>query len=150
MTPREPELTVRAVATGTVLGAVLSLCNLYSGLKIGWGFNMSITAALLGWGFWSIVTLGRPNARFSKLENNLNQTGASAGASISSAGLVSAIPAWTMMTGQTLSLPVLAFWLFAISMVGANDCLRPSPMNSPCRFTLRWLSCLSSALLQSM
>lgn len=112
------ELTLRAIVTGAVLGGLLSLCNIYSGLRIGWGFNMSITAALLGWGFWSIVTLGRPNARFSKLENNLNQTGASAGASISSAGLVSAIPAWTMMTGQTLSLPVLAFWLFAISMVG--------------------------------
>ena len=112
------ELTLRAIVTGTVLGGMLSLCNIYSGLRIGWGFNMSITAALLGWGFWSIVTLGRPGARFSKLENNLNQTGASAGASISSAGLVSAIPAWTMMTGQTLSLPVLAFWLFAISMVG--------------------------------
>lgn len=112
------ELTLRAVLTGTVLGGLLSLCNIYSGLRIGWGFNMSITAALLGWGFWSIATVGRPGARFTKLENNLNQTGASAGASISSAGLVSAIPAWTMMTGQTLSWPVLAFWLFAISMVG--------------------------------
>ncbi len=59
----ERELTVRAVATGAVLGGVLSLCNIYSGLRIGWGFNMSITAALLGWGFWSTVTLGRPSAR---------------------------------------------------------------------------------------
>ena len=114
----ERELTLRAVLTGALLGGVLSLCNIYSGLRIGWGFNMSITAALLGWGMWSLFTTGRPHARFSKLENNLNQTGASAGASISSAGLVSAIPAWTMITGHSLSWPALAAWLFTISMVG--------------------------------
>lgn len=113
----ERELTLRAVLTGAVLGGVLSLCNIYSGLRIGWGFNMSITAALIGWGFWTTLATG--NARpFTKLENNLNLTGASAGASISSAGLVSAIPAWTMMTGQTLSFPALAFWTFWISMLG--------------------------------
>ncbi len=113
----ERELTVRAVVTGAVLGGVLSLCNIYSGLRIGWGFNMSITAALIGWGFWSLArTAGA--APFTKLENNLNLTGASAGASISSAGLVSAIPAWTMMTGQTLSFTSLAIWTFWISMLG--------------------------------
>jgi len=29
------QLTVRAVATGMVLGGLLSLCNIYNGLKIG-------------------------------------------------------------------------------------------------------------------
>lgn len=115
--PSERELTVRAVATGALLGGVLSLCNIYSGLRIGWGFNMSITAALLGWGFWSLAR-GLGAARLSKLENNLNQTGASAGASISSAGLVSAIPAWTLMTGQTLSWGALAAWTACIGLLG--------------------------------
>jgi len=46
----DPQLTIRAVLTGMVLGGILSLCNIYSGLKIGWGFNMSITAMLLGFG----------------------------------------------------------------------------------------------------
>lgn len=113
------ELTVRALATGTLLGAVLSLCNIYSGLRIGWGFNMSITAALLGWGFWRAMagTTGRSSS-FGKLENNLSQTAASAGASISSAGLVSAIPAMTMLTGQELSYPALAGWTFVIGSTG--------------------------------
>lgn len=116
--PREAELTLRAVMTGAVLGAVLSLCNIYSGLRIGWGFNMSITAALLGWGFWRVVSGATGTPTFSKLENNINQTGASAGASISSAGLVSAIPAMTMLTGQTLSYVELASWTFVIGMTG--------------------------------
>jgi hypothetical protein len=32
-----------------VLGGVLSLCNVYTALKIGWGTNMSITAAVAQW-----------------------------------------------------------------------------------------------------
>ena len=49
-------LTFRAVATGAALGALLSVCNVYSGLKIGWGFNMSIVAALLSFGFWGALS----------------------------------------------------------------------------------------------
>jgi len=112
-----PELTLRAALTGTLLGAVLSLCNIYSGLKIGWGFNMSITAALLAFGIWRAAQAAGAPA-FGKLENNINQTAASAGASISSAGLVSAIPAMTMLTGRTLGFLELASWTFLISMVG--------------------------------
>ena len=48
-----PQLTVRALVTGCLLGGVLSLSNIYAGLKIGWGFNMSITAMLIGFGFFN-------------------------------------------------------------------------------------------------
>lgn len=112
-----PQLTVRAVLTGMVLGGTLSLCNIYAGLKIGWGFNMSITAMLLAFGFWKLPELlgARP---FGMLENNINQTAASAAASVSSAGLVSAIPALTLLTGEQFTFWVLASWVFAVSAVG--------------------------------
>jgi hypothetical protein len=42
-----PQLTIRALATGMTLGGVLSTCNIYTGLKIGWSTNMSITGILL-------------------------------------------------------------------------------------------------------
>lgn len=115
--PAERELSFRSIATGVLLGGVLSLCNIYSGLKIGWSFNLSITAALIGFGVWrgAQVVGARP---FGKLENNLNQTAASAGASISSAGLVSAIPALTVMTGRTFSWAELALWTFLIGLTG--------------------------------
>ena len=75
-----------------VLGGVLSLCNIYSGLKIGWGFNMSITAMLLSFGLYrSLERFGGPPP-YGMLENNINQTAASAGANISSAGLVAPYP----------------------------------------------------------
>lgn len=114
-----PQLTVRAVATGMVLGGVLSLCNIYAGLKIGWGFNMSITAMLLAFGFWKIAEV-RGAKPFGMLENNINQTAASAAGSVSSAGLVSAIPALTLLTGQQFSFPVLAFWVFSVCVIGVS------------------------------
>lgn len=111
-------LTLRALVTGMVLGAVLTPCNIYSGLKIGWSFNMSITAALLSLLFWRIwqQSVGAPT--FGIGENAINQTAASSAASIVSGGLVAPIPAYTLLTGQTLSLPALIAWVFAVSVLG--------------------------------
>ncbi|MCB9603557.1 MAG: OPT/YSL family transporter [Sandaracinus sp.] len=107
-----PQLTIRAVLTGCLVGGVLSLCNVYAGLKIGWGFNMSITAMLIAFGLFKAF---RP---MGMLENNINQTTASSAASISSAGLVAAIPAYTILTDDKLSYVVLVIWTAAVSFVG--------------------------------
>ncbi|MEZ4223668.1 MAG: OPT family oligopeptide transporter [Polyangiaceae bacterium] len=112
------QLTLRSVLTGMGFGALLSLCNIYSGLKIGWGTNMSITAALLGFAFWQVMTRVAKREPFGIAENTVAQTGASAGASISSAGLVAPIPALTMLTGQTLAWQWLATWVFSVACVG--------------------------------
>ena len=114
----QPQLTLRALATGMVLGAILAPCNIYAGLKIGWSFNMSVAAALLSYGFWQGLHragVGRP---WGMLENNINQTGASAGAAIASAGLVAPIPALTMLTGFQLPYTELIIWVFCVSFVG--------------------------------
>lgn len=113
-----PQATLRAILTGMTLGGVLALCNIYSGLKIGWSSNMSVTAALLGFGFWQLVTAVGGARRFGILESNINQTAASAGAAISSAGLVAPIPALAMLTGQTLPWHLLAIWVLSVALVG--------------------------------
>lgn len=115
------QLTLRAAATGAVLGALLVPCNVYSGLKIGWSFNMSIAAALLSCGFWGIARRGLGQERiptWGLLENNVNQTCASSAASIISAGLVAPIPALAILTGKTMTWPVLSVWLFTVSCIG--------------------------------
>lgn len=112
------QFTFRAVFTGMLLGGVLSLCNVYLGLKIGWGFNMSITAALLGFAFWHLSTHLFKTSPFGMLENNMNQTAASAAASISSAGLVAPIPALTMLTDYEWSYTILVVWTLSVSLVG--------------------------------
>ncbi len=113
-----PQFTPRAVLTGMTLAALLSMCNIYTGLKIGWSLNMSITAALLSFGFWKILEKTARTREWGILENNVNQTAASSGASVSSAGLVAPIPALAMLTGQTLGWPYLALWVFSVCLVG--------------------------------
>ncbi|MFU8892579.1 MAG: OPT family oligopeptide transporter [Luteolibacter sp.] len=113
-----PQLTLRAVITGMVFGSILSLCNLYVGLKIGWGIGMSLTAALLAYGFWQILQQTGKCRGLSILETNISQTGASAAASITGAGLVAPIPAYTIITGETLPWIALVIWTFSVCLVG--------------------------------
>lgn len=113
-----PQLTIRAVVTGMVLGALLTPCNVYSGLKIGWSFNMSIAAALLSFAFWRSAERIAGVRPWGMLENNINQTAASSAASIISAGLVAPIPALTLLTGKSLAYPLLAVWVLVVSLLG--------------------------------
>jgi OPT family oligopeptide transporter len=112
------QLTLRAVATGVLLGGGLSLCNIYTGLKVGWGLSMSITAALLSFGAWQMLRMVLGGRSFNIFETNISQTAASSGASISSAGLVAPIPALTMITGQVLGWAPLVAWTFSVCLVG--------------------------------
>ncbi len=109
---------MRAIVSGMLLGGLLSLCNIYSGLKIGWSNNMGVTASLLGFALWRGLSAGLGARPFSMLENNYLQMVASAAAAISSAGLVAPIPALTIITGRELAWPLLALWTFSVCLVG--------------------------------
>lgn len=112
------ELTLRALLTGLLLGALLTPSNIYSGLKIGWSFNMSIIALLVGFAFWQSVARALRRPAWSLHESNINQTAASSAASIISSGLVAPIPAYALITGQQFdTLPLMA-WVFSVSFLG--------------------------------
>ena len=121
----EAQLTARAAITGMILGSTLGAANLYIGLKIGWNFGMSITSSVLAFAIFNAAHKIFPSVRpLTTLENNTSQTAASAAAYMSSAGLVSSIPAMTMLRAQGMTeIPVLSFgqlvaWLLAISALG--------------------------------
>lgn len=99
-------------------GALLTPCNVYSGLKIGWTFNMSVAAGLLGLAVWTAMAKLIGTRAWCLHENNINQTSASAAASIISAGLAAPIPALALLTGQTLSFHILSIWLLVVSLLG--------------------------------
>jgi uncharacterized oligopeptide transporter (OPT) family protein len=126
------ELSARAVLTGAVLGILLTPSNVYAGLKIGWSFNMSIIALLIGFGVWQGLARNRKSGpAWSLHESNINQTVASAAASIISGGLVAPIPAYTLLTGNQLDpLPMMA-WVFSVSFLGIWIAwyLRPTLLN---------------------
>lgn len=115
-----PQLTWKSAITGMILGGLLSICNVYTGLKIGWGLNMSITGILLAFAFWSVVSKlsGGGVKNINKLENNVSQASISAAGAVSSAGLVSAIPALTMLEGTTFKWWQLFLWISTVCFVG--------------------------------
>ncbi|MDX2147484.1 MAG: OPT family oligopeptide transporter [Planctomycetota bacterium] len=114
------QLTLRALGTGMILGGVLSICNVYTGLKIGWGLNMSITGILLAYVLWLAISRASSGrvSMMNRLENNVNQSACSAAGAVSSAGLVSAIPAVTMLEGTTFPWWQLSLWLSVVCLVG--------------------------------
>ncbi|MFK0269117.1 OPT family oligopeptide transporter [Pseudomonas asiatica] len=115
----ERELSLRAVLTGVVLGILLTPSNVYTGLRIGWSFNMSIIALLAGFTLWQgLAGRSKGQPAWTLHESNINQTVASAAASIVSGGLVAPIPAYTLLTGHQLDpLPMMA-WVFSVSFLG--------------------------------
>jgi OPT family oligopeptide transporter len=123
MEQAQRQLTTRAILTGFLLGSLLAPCNIYTGLKIGFSFNMSIAAALLSYAFWNSLHHFRGGRFWGLLENNINQTAASSAASILSAGLVAPIPALTLITGKSLSYPILVTWVFTVSFAGVITAL---------------------------
>jgi uncharacterized oligopeptide transporter (OPT) family protein len=113
---REPELTVRALLFGGGLGALLSAGNVYTGLKTSFIDGGSITAALLGFAFFS--TFARRSRPFGSLENNIAQTTASSAAITSfTIGLVGSIPALQLM-GFTYPPWAIVLWGLALGGVG--------------------------------
>jgi putative OPT family oligopeptide transporter len=130
----ERELSLRAVLTGVLLGVLLTPSNVYAGLKIGWSFNMSIIALLLGVGFWQGVAARATRGKsWSLHESNINQTVASAAASIISGGLVAPIPAYTLLTGDALAAAPMMAWVFSVSFLGIWIAwyLRPALLDDP-------------------
>lgn len=120
--PNEPQLTPRAVVTGMLLGGIMSLSNLYVGLKTGWGLAVTVTAAVLAFGIFSglrrVAPVGPFKRDFTSLENNTMASAASAAGYFTGAGLTSAIPALFMTTGKVFSSWELALWILAISFLG--------------------------------
>ncbi len=112
------ELSVRALATGVALGAALAPCNIYSGLKIGWSFNMSIIALLVGVALWRTLERASSAPHWTLKESNISQTAASSAASIVSGGLVAPIPAFALLSGENLAPLPLIGWVFAVSFLG--------------------------------
>jgi putative OPT family oligopeptide transporter len=115
------QLSVRAVVTGMVIGGVMSISNLYVGLKTGWGLGVTITACIIAFavfkGLEQVVAAWRDRP-FSILENYTMSSVASTAGYMSSAGLVSAFPALYLTTGRLLEWWEIMAWIAALSSLG--------------------------------
>jgi putative OPT family oligopeptide transporter len=73
-----PQLTLRAVLTGGILGMLLAASNLYTTLNIGWAFGVAITSSVISFVIWSIITPLVGCRKMTILETNCMASTASA------------------------------------------------------------------------
>jgi putative OPT family oligopeptide transporter len=115
------QLTWRAVLIGSCLGGVLSLTNLYIGLKAGWGFGVAITASILSYAIWaSLLKIGLARTPMTILENNCMQSAASSAGYSTGGTLVSAFAAYIIVNHQSMSVPLMLAWVFFIAVLGVT------------------------------
>ena len=112
------ELTLRAIALGLVLAAVLGAANVYLGLKVGMTVSASIPAAVV-----AMLLLRRVFRGGTVLEANQVQTAASAGESLA-AGILFTVPAlvligaWTHFNfWATTMIAIAGGWLGVLFMI---------------------------------
>jgi putative OPT family oligopeptide transporter len=115
------QLTWRAVLMGCLLGAILSLTNIYVGLKAGWGLGVSITACILSYAIWtSLCRIGIGRSPMTILENNCMQSTATAAGSSTGSTLISAFSAYIMIYGHNLPVQQLLGWVFFLAVLGVT------------------------------
>lgn len=114
-----PQLTVRAVLMGAVLGAVMSLSNLFVGLKTGWGLGIAITACILSFSLGAAMKRARLiRSNLSILENNCMQSTASSAGYSTGSVLVSAVSALLLIRGEHLPFWTVMIWTILVAILG--------------------------------
>jgi len=115
------QLTWRSIIMGWVLGGVLSLTNIYIGLKAGWAFGVAITACILSYAIWTgFYKMKLARTQMTILENNCMQSTASAAGYSTGGTLISAFAAYIMIHNQTLSVWVMLGWVFFVAILGVT------------------------------
>ncbi len=118
-----PQLTIRSIIMGSVLGAFLSLQNLYVGLKTGWGLGVAITSCILSYTIWKSLRKMFPRwvkTDMSILENNAMQSTASSAGYSTGGTIVSAISAYLLVNGVHISYGLLSAWIFFLAVLGVT------------------------------
>ncbi|MDR3607013.1 MAG: OPT/YSL family transporter [Oligoflexia bacterium] len=116
-----PQLTLRAVLMGAILGGFMSLSNLYVGLKTGWGLGVAITACILSFAIHKTLMAAFPRifkTEMTLLENNCMQSTASSAGYSTGGTMTSAIAAYLIVTGHHIPWPILAWWTFFLACLG--------------------------------
>lgn len=114
-----PEFTWTAVIVGWIIGALIAVSIAYAALKLGFSIEGSELAAILGWGI-----LRGLMRRSSILENNINQTIASA-VNGASSGIMFSVPALFILSKspglesvRDFNVPLMLFACIAGAFVG--------------------------------
>lgn len=112
-----PQLTVRSALTGMLLGSVLSLTNLYIGIRTGWTLGVGITSVILSFALFKALAKVRLGSEMTILENNAMQSIATS-AGYMTAPLIAPLPAYMMVTGQVIPMWQTYWFIAFLALLG--------------------------------
>lgn len=112
-----PQLNLRSALTGMILGGILSLTNLYVGIKTGWTLGVGITSVVLSFAVFKVFAKLKLGSEMTILENNAMQSVATS-AGYMTAPLVSSMPAYMLVTHQSVPMLHTLIWIIALSLLG--------------------------------
>lgn len=117
--PNEPNLTLRAIVFGMLIGAVMCLSNLYVFFKTGWSMGVTLTACILAFALFQALHAARLAKRpLGVLENNALTTVASGAGFMTGGGNMAAFGALLMITSvRPEPIPMIA-WFAVIAALG--------------------------------
>jgi putative OPT family oligopeptide transporter len=115
--PDEPNLTVRGVIAGILIGFVMCLSNIYVFFKTGWSLGVTLTACILAFAAFKLLQAfgARP---LGVLENNALTTVASGAGYMTGGGNAAAFGALVMITTVQPSKVGLMVWFGLIAALG--------------------------------
>ncbi|MEZ4398532.1 MAG: OPT family oligopeptide transporter [Kofleriaceae bacterium] len=117
--PDAPNLTIRAVVVGAVIGAVMCLSNLYVFFKTGWSMGVTLTACILAFAaFEALKSVGAVKRPLGALENNALTTIASGAGYMTGGGNMAAFGALLMVTTVRPGTFPLILWFGVIAALG--------------------------------
>lgn len=112
------QLTMRSVLTGALLGSVLTLTNLYVGIKTGWTLGVGITSVILSFAAFKVLSSFNLSEEMTILENNAMQSIATS-AGYMTAPLISSMAGYMMVTGIIPPMWQVYCWIVVLGLLGA-------------------------------
>lgn len=112
-----PQLTIRSAITGMLLGGILSLTNLYIGIKTGWTLGVGVTSVILSFAIFKLFARFNIGKEMGILENNAMQSIATS-AGYMTAPMMASLPAYMMVTNQVIPMWQTYWWIVVLSILG--------------------------------
>ncbi len=113
-----PQLTLRAGLTGMLLGCVLTLTNLYVGIKTGWTLGVGITSVILSFAAFKMFSRMNLSKDMTILENNAMQSIATS-AGYMTQPMMASLSGYMLVTQQLIPMWQVYCWIVTLGLLGA-------------------------------
>lgn len=112
------QLTLRSALTGMILGCVLTLTNLYVGIKTGWTLGVGITSVILSFAAFKALSRMKLSDDMTILENNAMQSIATS-AGYMTQPMMASISGYMLVTQRIIPMWQVYCWIVVLGLLGA-------------------------------